>query len=91
MNIPPHHELTPPTMDAIDNLGWSGTIQEIAEGLLLATENFTRKATKEATRDGASPIDLIDGDALIEMLKQLRLGVHVRMVEDTLKKVLSNS
>lgn len=43
---------------------------------------FTRDAIKEATRDGASPIDLIDGEDLVDMLKQLRLGVEVRMVEE---------
>ena len=31
---------------------------------------------KEATRDGAPPIDLIDGDLLCELLKKYDLGVH---------------
>ncbi len=52
------------------------------KGLFITTGTFTREATKEATRDGASPIDLIDGDDLVEMLKKLRLGVNVRMVEE---------
>lgn len=52
------------------------------KGLFITTGTFTREATKEATRDGASPIDLIDGDDLLEMLKKLRLGVNVRMVEE---------
>jgi len=52
------------------------------KGLFITTGTFTREATKEATRDGASPIDLIDGDDLVEMLKKLRLGVSVRMVEE---------
>lgn len=52
------------------------------KGLCITTGTFTREATKEATRDGASPIDLIDGDDLIELLKKLRLGVSVRMVEE---------
>ncbi len=52
------------------------------KGLFITTGTFTREAAKEATRDGASPIDLIDGDDLIEMLKKLRLGVKVRMVEE---------
>ena len=39
---------------------------------------------KEATRDGAPPIDLIDGDILCELLKQYDLGVQTatRTVED---------
>jgi restriction system protein len=52
------------------------------KGLFITTGTFTREATKEATRDGASPIDLIDGDDLVEMLKKLRLGVNIRMVEE---------
>jgi restriction system protein len=52
------------------------------KGLFITTGTFTREATKEATRDGASPIDLIDGDDLAELLKKLRLGVTVRLVEE---------
>lgn len=52
------------------------------KGLIITTGTFSRDATKEATRDGASPIDLIDGDELVELLKKLRLGVTVRMVEE---------
>ena len=36
----------------------------------------------EATRDGAPPIDLIDGELLIDTLKKLKLGVRVEMIED---------
>ena len=36
---------------------------------------------KEATRDGAPPIDLIDGAAFAELLKQLGLGVRKELVE----------
>ncbi len=52
------------------------------KGLFITTGTFTQEATKEATRDGASPIDLIDGDNLIGLLKDLRLGMRVRMVEE---------
>jgi restriction system protein len=51
------------------------------KGLLITTGGFTREARREATRDGAPPIDLIDGDLLAEKLKELSLGVTVRMVE----------
>jgi restriction system protein len=33
-------------------------------------------AKREATRDGAPPIDLIDGDRLCELLKRYDLGVR---------------
>jgi restriction system protein len=43
------------------------------KGLFITTGSFTRDAIKEATRDGAPPIDLIDGEQLIEKLKELSL------------------
>jgi restriction endonuclease Mrr len=41
----------------------------------------TRDAIKEATRDGAPPIDLIDGEQLVQRLKELGLGVKIVMIE----------
>lgn len=52
------------------------------KGLILTTGSFTRGAKKEATRDGAIPIDLIDGNEFAEKLKELSLGVTVEMVEE---------
>jgi restriction system protein len=51
------------------------------KGLLITTGNFTKDAVKEATRDGASPIDLIDGDALVDILKELGLGISTEIVK----------
>lgn len=47
------------------------------KGLLITTGSFTREARSEATRDGAPPIDLIDGDRLCDLLKEYELGVAV--------------
>lgn len=47
------------------------------KGLIITTGTFTYEAKKEAQRDGAKPIDLIDGDELVEKLKELRLGITV--------------
>lgn len=52
------------------------------KGLLITTGSFTRGAIQEATRDGATAIDLIDGDLLIDRLKELRLGVETKIVEE---------
>lgn len=52
------------------------------KGLFITTGAFTNEALKEATRAGAPPIDLVDGEDLAIMLKQLRLGINVRMVEE---------
>lgn len=49
--------------------------------LFITTGTFTRDAVKEATRDGAPPIDLIDGDLLADKLKELQLGVKTEVVE----------
>ncbi len=51
------------------------------KGLLITTGNFTKDAVREATRDGAPAIDLIDGDLLIEKLKELGLGVSTKRIE----------
>ena len=51
------------------------------KGLFITTGTFTRDAIKEATRDGAPAIDLVDGDQLVEKLKQLSLGVKTKIVE----------
>jgi restriction system protein len=52
------------------------------KGLLITTGSFTADAKQEATRDGAPPIDLIDGERLCELLKEHKMGVDVRLVED---------
>jgi len=51
------------------------------KGLLITTGAFTKDALKEATRDGAPAIDLVDGDQLVEKLKQLSLGVSTKKIE----------
>ncbi len=54
------------------------------KGLLITTGSFTREAREEATRDGAPPVELIDGDDLSNLLKEYELGVTTskRTVED---------
>jgi restriction system protein len=51
------------------------------KGLIITTGTFTAEARKEATRDGAPAIDLVDGDTLCDLLKSLRIGVKVETVE----------
>src|SRR5581483_11834960 len=54
------------------------------KGLLITTGTFTADAKREATREGAPPIDLIDGDRLCELLKEYGIGVRteIRTVEE---------
>lgn len=51
------------------------------KGIFITTGTFTRDALKEASRDGAPPIELVDGSQLADMLKDLNLGVKKEMVE----------
>lgn len=51
------------------------------KGLFITTGGFTRDALKESTRDGAPPVELIDGDELCELLKQYNLGVVTEQVQ----------
>lgn len=67
----------------------SGTVRDFRgamqgradKGLIITTGTFTPDARREATRDGAPAIDLIDGQALCQLLKDNQLGVTVQMVE----------
>lgn len=54
------------------------------KGLFITTSSFTRDAILEASRDGAPIIDLMDGDKLAEKLKELRLGISVKLKEEIL-------
>jgi restriction system protein len=51
------------------------------KGLFITTGTFTRDAIREASRDGAPPIDLVDGNQLAEKLKKLGLGVRIEILE----------
>lgn len=58
-----------------------GAMQGRADkGLIITTGTFTPDARREATRDGAPAIDLIDGEALTDLLKSLKLGVRVEPI-----------
>ena len=59
-----------------------GALQGRADkGLFVTTGSFTRDAIKEASRDGATPIDLLDGDSLTNKIKELKLGISIETVE----------
>jgi restriction system protein len=59
----------------------SGRVDKV---LLITTGSFTADAKQEAPRDGAPPVDLIDGERLCDLLKEHKLGLRtlVRQVED---------
>ena len=51
------------------------------KGLIITTGNFTREAEREARRVPQTQIDLVNGELLIDKLKELELGVSVEKVE----------
>lgn len=57
---------------------WMGRADK---GLFITTGTFSREAIREAQREGASPIDLIDGTQLMDIMKGLELGVKRYQVE----------
>lgn len=46
------------------------------KGIIITTGTFTAEARRESTRDGVPPIELIDGEKLIDMLENLELGLR---------------
>lgn len=46
------------------------------KGIIITTGTFTAEARREATRDGVPPIELIDGEKLLDLLEHLELGLR---------------
>lgn len=71
------------SVTASDIRDFRGALQGRADkGLFVTTGSFTRDAIKEASRDGATPIDLLDGDALTDKIKELKLGISIELIEN---------
>ena len=52
------------------------------KGIFITTGRFTKDAQLEAVRDGATPIDLIDGEKLVSLFENLELGLKPRTIYD---------
>lgn len=50
------------------------------KGIIMTTGTFSREAEKEASRDGAPPIELVDGKKLVDMFEMVGLGVYPKTV-----------
>lgn len=60
-----------------------GAMQGRADkGIILTTGTFTVEAKREARRDGAPPIELVDGDALVRLFEKLEFGLIPRTTFD---------
>jgi restriction system protein len=45
------------------------------KGIVITTGTFTSEARREAARDGVPPIELVDGEKLVNMFVDLELGL----------------
>lgn len=50
------------------------------KGIIITTGTFTTEAMKEARRDGAPPIELVDGETLVKLFERLELGVKPKTI-----------
>lgn len=50
------------------------------KGIILTTGTFSSDARAEAEREGAPPIELVDGEKLVSMFERVRLGVRERTI-----------
>jgi len=60
-----------------------GAMQGRADkGIILTTSSFTKEAKKEAVRDGAPPIELVDAEGLVDLFENRELGLKPVTVYD---------
>lgn len=50
------------------------------KGVVITTGRFSADAEKEAARDGVIPIELVDGERLVALFEEARLGVKPKQV-----------
>lgn len=50
------------------------------KGIIMTTGTFSADAIKEANREGAPQVELVDGEKLVEMFKQVELGVKPKVI-----------
>lgn len=50
------------------------------KGIIMTTGAFSKEAIKEANRDGAPQVELVDGEKLVEMFKKVELGVKPKVI-----------
>ena len=61
---------------------FQGALGPFDRGIFVTTSVFTQQAEEQASAPGYKPIDLIDGERLIELLREYRLGIQEVTVVD---------
>jgi hypothetical protein len=57
-----------------------GGLMTDQRGLVITTSSFTKDAIKEASAEGKTPISLVDGEKLLDLLIQNELGVSKKTI-----------
>lgn len=52
------------------------------KGIIMTTGTFSSDAVREANREGAPQVELVDGEKLVEMFKRVELGVKPRTIHE---------
>jgi restriction system protein len=52
------------------------------KGIIMTTGSFSADAKREAIRDGVPPIELVDGEKLVDLFEKLELGLSPRTTYD---------
>lgn len=50
------------------------------KGIIMTTGSFSTEAIKEANREGAPKVELVDGEKLVEMFKKVELGMKQKVI-----------
>jgi len=50
------------------------------KGIIMTTGTFTAEARREADRDGAPPVELVDGEKLVDMFESIELGLKPKQI-----------
>lgn len=50
------------------------------KGIILTTGTFSADAQREAVRDGATPIELVDGEQILDMMEELEIGLRKKPI-----------
>jgi restriction system protein len=50
------------------------------KGIILTTGTFSEDAKREASRDGAPPVELIDGQKLVQLFEERELGLKPKTI-----------
>lgn len=62
---------------------FQGALGPFDRGIFMTTSVFTQQAEEQATSPGYKPIDLIDGERLLELLQEYALGIRQLTVVDS--------